>query len=492
MTPVTDEDVPSPSSSATENGVAPPCIAPIEDTRHMRYHDSILGTLGRTPLVRLNKLSQGLKPLILAKVEYFNPGGSVKDRIGLALIEACEQEGRLKPGGTIVEPTSGNTGAGLAIAAALRGYHLVCVMTDKVAEEKRSLLRAYGAEVVICPSTVSFDSPEHYQNVAARLASEIPGACMPNQYANPANPLAHFRTTGPEIWEDTEGKITVFVAGIGTTGTIVGVARYLKEKNPAITVVGADPAGSIFSGDTARPYKVEGIGTDKLHANWDPSVVDDIIRIDDRTSFALTRRLAREEGILCGGSAGTAIGAALEYAKRLTADHVMVVLLPDTGRGYLSKVFNDTWMRENGFFDAPAHPVLADVLLFKGQGEAAIPQVIGVGPDERVADAIEYFHKYGISQLPVLEGDTVVGSLTENQLLQRLAAGERLNGQQVREWQGPPLPTLPESAPVREAYTLFAGGQTAVAVVGEEGLRGVISKSDLMEFWANENRKSGS
>ncbi|HEX3272984.1 MAG TPA: cystathionine beta-synthase [Ktedonobacterales bacterium] len=458
----------------------------------MRYHDTILGTLGHTPLVRLNAVTQGLKPLILAKVEYFNPGGSVKDRIGISLIEACEADGRLKPGGTIVEPTSGNTGTGLAIAAAIKGYRLICVMTDKVAEEKRSLLRAYGAEVVICPSTVSFDSPEHYQNVAARMAQEIPGACMPNQYANPANPLSHYRTTGPEIWNDTEGKVTVFVAGIGTTGTIVGTARYLKEKNPAITVVGADPAGSIFSGDDPRPYKVEGIGTDKFHANWDPSVVDEIIRVDDRTSFALTRRLAREEGILCGGSAGTALAAALEYAKGLSADDVMVVLLPDTGRGYLSKVFNDTWMRENGFFEAPSQPSLADVLAHKSQVEAAIPQLIGVKPDERVADAIEYFHKYGISQLPVLDGDTVVGSLTETQLLQRLASGERLNGQRVRDWQGPPLPSLPDSAPVREAYTLFAGGQTAVAVIGADGLRGVISKSDLMEFWATENRKAGS
>ena len=278
----------------------------------MRYHDTILGTLGHTPLVRLNAVTQGLKPLILAKVEYFNPGGSVKDRIGVSLIEACEQDGRLKPGGTIVEPTSGNTGTGLAIAAALKGYRLICVMTDKVAEEKRSLLRAYGAEVVICPSIVSFDSPEHYQNVAARLAQEIPGACMPNQYANPANPLSHYRTTGPEIWDDTEGTVTVFVAGIGTTGTIVGTARYLKEKNPAITVVGADPAGSIFSGDEPRPYKVEGIGTDKFHANWDPSVVDEIIRIDDRTSFALTRTagargghpLRRLSGHGAGGGAG--------------------------------------------------------------------------------------------------------------------------------------------------------------------------------------------
>jgi cystathionine beta-synthase len=456
----------------------------------MRYYDNLLQTIGHTPLVRLNRVTAGLKPLILAKAEFFNPGGSVKDRIGPALVESMEQSGQLKPGGTIVEPTSGNTGTGLAIAAVIKGYHLICVMTDKVAEEKRSLLRAYGAEVVICPASATPDSPDFYQTVAARLAREIPGASMPNQYANPANPRAHYLTTGPEIWDDTDGKVTAFVAGIGTTGTIVGTARYLKEKNPAVKVIGADPAGSIFSGDTPGPYKVEGIGTEKFHANWDPTVVDEILRVDDRTSFALTRRLAREEGILCGGSAGTALAAALEYAKRLTPEDVVVVLLPDTGRGYLSKVFNDTWMRENGFFEQPAQPVLADVLAFKHQTEAEIPLLVGINPNDTVAQAIEYFHRYGISQLPVIEDNRVVGSLTETQLLQRLAAGERLNGQTVREWQGPPLPLLPESAPVREAYTLFAGGQTAIAVVGAEGLRGVISKSDLMEFWAEQSRRS--
>jgi cystathionine beta-synthase len=456
----------------------------------MRYSDSILETIGHTPLVRLNRVTAGLKPLILAKVEYFNPGGSVKDRIGPALVESMEQSGQLKPGGTIVEPTSGNTGTGLALAATIKGYHLICVMTDKVAEEKRSLLRAYGAEVVICPASATPDSPDFYQTVAARLAKEIPGACMPNQYANPANPLAHYLTTGPEIWEETDGKLTAFVAGIGTTGTIVGTARYLKAQNPAVQVIGADPAGSIFSGDTPRPYKVEGIGTEKFHANWDPTVVDEIIRVDDRTSFALTRRLAREEGILCGGSAGTALAAALEYAKRLTPEDVVVVLLPDTGRGYLSKIYNETWMRENGFFEQPTQPALADVLAFKRQAEAEIPLIVGIDPNDTVAQAIERFHRYGISQLPVIEGDRVVGSLTETQLLQRLAAGERLNGQKVREWQGPPLPLLPESASVREAYTLFAGGQTAIAVMGADGLRGVISKSDLMEFWAEQSRRS--
>ncbi len=456
----------------------------------MRYSNSILDTIGHTPLVRLNRLARDVPALVLAKCEFFNPGGSVKDRIGVRMIEACERDGRLRPGGTIVEPTSGNTGTGLAIAAAIKGYDCVFVMTDKVSEEKRSLLRGYGAEVVICPSTVSFESPEHYQNVAARLAREIPGACSPNQYANPANPRSHYEGTGPEIWAETDGKLTAFVAGVGTAGTIVGTARYLKEQNSRVKIIGADPAGSIYSHDEPRPYKVEGIGTDHLPDNWDPSVVDEVIRVDDRTSFQLTRRLAREEGILCGGSAGTAIGAALEYARRLTADEVVVVLLPDSGRGYLSKIYNETWMRENGFGEPTAQPTLADVLAFRRQFTPELPMLVEVNPDDLVAAAIERFHRFGISQLPVIAGGRVVGSLTENQLLQRLATGESLEGRRVGDWQGPPLPTLPESASVREAYTLFAGGQMAVALTNEAGLSGVISKSDLMEFWAEGGRST--
>ena len=451
----------------------------------MRYYNSILETIGNTPLVRLNKLAQGVKPLMLVKVESFNPGGSVKDRIGVGLIESLERSGKLKPGGTIVEPISGNTGTGLAQAAAIKGYRLICVMSDKVSEEKRSLLRAYGAEVVICPSSAVHGDPDHYQTVAARLATEIPGAASPNQYANPANPLSHYRGTGPEIWEATEGKVTAFVAGVGTAGTIVGTARYLKEQNPDLKVIGADPAGSIYSHDTPHPYKVEGIGTDTYPDNWDPSVVDEVIRVDDRTSFALTLRLAREEGILGGGSCGTALGAALEYAKRCGPDDVIVTLLPDTGRGYLSKIYNETWMRENGFFEPAQQPTLADVLSFRRASEPQLPPVIGVAPDDPVTVAIARFHEYGISQLPVIEEGAVIGSLTETQLLQRLAGGERLGDQRVREWQGPPLPALRETATVREAYTLFAGGQTGVAVVGDDGLRGVITKSDLMEFWAH-------
>src|SRR5579875_2022674 len=288
---------------------------PVKDT--MRYYDSILETIGNTPLVRLHHIIGDIQATILAKLEMFNPGGSVKDRIGPAMIEYCEQQGLLRPGGTIVEPTSGNTGHGLAIAAAIKGYHCIFVMTDKASEEKRSLLRAYGAEVVVCPSSVTHESPDYYKNVAYRLAREIPGAFCPDQYSNPANPLAHYHTTGPEIWRATAGRITAFVAGIGTGGTISGTARYLKEQNPNIKVIGADPPGSVYSGDTPKPYKVEGIGMDMFPKNYDPTLVDEFIRVDDRTSFYWARRLAREEGILAGGSAGTALAAALTYAKRL-------------------------------------------------------------------------------------------------------------------------------------------------------------------------------
>ncbi len=458
----------------------------------MKYYSSILETIGHTPLLRLNKLGQDVAPLMLAKVEYFNPGGSVKDRIGVSMIESSERAGLLKPGSTIVEPTSGNTGTGLALAALVKGYHCVFVMTDKVSEEKRSLLRAMGAEVVICPNSEPPDSPGNYHNVAARLAREIPGAYSFNQYSNPANPLAHYRTTGPEIWDDTGGLVTAFVAGVGTAGTITGTARYLKERNPRIQVIGADPAGSIYSGDKPHPYKVEGIGTEAFPENWDASVVDEVIRVDDRTSFQMMRRLVREEGLFVGGSSGTAMAAALEYAGKLGPDDVVVTLLPDGGRGYLSKLYNDTWMRENGFYEVPAQPTLADVLAFRRSLSPDVPMVVGVSPDDSIAEAIARFHRYGISQLPVLDSGELVGSITENSLLQRFAAGERLHDQRVRDWAGPALPVLPENAPLREAYTVLADGQAAIAVMGETGLGGVISKSDLMEFWAQTSGVGGS
>ena len=453
----------------------------------MRYFDSILDLMGNTPLVHLKRVAGDVPPLVLAKMEMFNPGGSVKDRIGPAMIEYCEQRGLLRPGGTIVEPTSGNTGHGLAIAAALKGYHCIFVMTDKVSEEKRSLLRAYGAEVVICPSSVSHDSPEHYKNVAHRLADEIPGACCPDQYANPANPATHFRTTGPEIWRDTAGRVTAFVAGIGTGGTISGTGRYLKEQSPNVKIIGADPPGSVYSGDTPGPYKVEGIGMELFPKNYDPSVVDEVIRVDDRTSFYWARRLAREEGILTGGSAGTAIGAALTYARRLTPDDVVVVLLPDTGRGYLSKIFNDTWMRENNMLvqTETAQPTLRDVLTYRRNNARTMPMVVSVAPEDSIADAVELLRRYGISQTPVMERGHMVGSLTENLLLRHLASGEPLASTTVSDIQGPPFPQLQADDLAQEAYTLFSSGQFAVAVMNGDALEGIVTKSDLLEFWAH-------
>lgn len=453
----------------------------------MRYYNSMLDAIGNTPLIRLNQVANDVPPLVLAKIEMFNPGGSVKDRIGPAMIEYCERQGLLRPGGTIVEPTSGNTGHGLAIAAAIKGYHCIFVMTDKVSEEKRSLLRAYGAEVVICPSSVTHDSPEHYKNVAHRLANEIPGAYCPDQYANPANPATHYAKTGPEIWRDTAGRISAFVAGIGTGGTISGIARFLKEQNPGVKVIGADPPGSVFSGDTPKPYKVEGIGMEIFPPNYDPSVVDEVIRIDDRTSFYWARRLAREEGMLVGGSSGTALAAALIYARRLTPGDVVVVLFPDTGRGYLSKQFNDTWMRENNMLVQAEtdEPTLHDVLTYRRTHSRTMPLVVSVAPTDSFADAIELLRRYGISQTPVMESGCMVGSLTENLLLRHLASGERLSSKVVRDFQGPPFPQLQADAPAQEAYTLFSSGQSAVAVMNSDALEGIVTKSDLLEFWAH-------
>ncbi|HKV57607.1 MAG TPA: cystathionine beta-synthase [Ktedonobacteraceae bacterium] len=453
----------------------------------MRYLNNMLDAIGNTPLMRLNHIASDVQPLILAKMEMFNPGGSVKDRIGPAMIEYCEQLGLLRPGGTIVEPTSGNTGHGLAIAAAIKGYHCIFVMTDKVSEEKRSLLRAYGAEVVICPGSVTHDSPEHYKNVAHRLAEEIPGACCPDQYSNPANPATHYATTGPEIWRDTAGRITAFVAGIGTGGTISGTARYLKEQNPNIKIIGADPPGSVYSGDTPGPYKVEGIGMELFPKNYDASLVDEVIRIDDRTSFYWARRLAREEGILAGGSSGTALGAALVYAHRLTANDVIVVLIPDTGRGYLSKQFNDTWMRENNLLvqAETSQPTLHDVLTYRRTHSRTMPMVVSVAPTDSIADAVELLRRYGISQTPVMEHGRMVGSLTENLLLRHLASGEPLTSMVVGDLQGPPFRELQAAALAHEAYTLFSSGQSAVAVMRDDQLEGIVTKSDLLEFWAH-------
>ncbi|TMC88179.1 MAG: cystathionine beta-synthase, partial [Chloroflexi bacterium] len=385
----------------------------------MKFSESILELVGNTPLVRLHKVARGVRPAILAKLEQLNPGGSVKDRIGLTMIEEAERTGQLKPGGTIIEPTSGNTGHGLAMVAAIKGYNMVFVMPDKMSAEKISLLRAYGADVVVCPTNVERDSPQSYYSVADRLSREIPGAFQPNQYFNPRNPEAHYRTTGPEVWEQTEGKIDVFVAGMGTGGTISGVAKYLKERKPSVRIVGADPEGSLYSGPVA-PYKVEGVGEDFMPGTMDIKMVDQIVQVTDKQSFVAARRLAREEGILVGGSSGMALHAALEVARDRGPDDVIVVLFPDTGRNYLSKFFNDEWMRQNGFMARLGAIRIREVLAEHPHG---MPPLVTVESERSVGEAIDIMQRYGISQLPVTEdsnGRGVVGSLQERTLLDRV------------------------------------------------------------------------
>ena len=459
--------------------------------------DTILDAVGNTPMVRLSRLAAGTRTPLVAKVEFLNPGGSVKDRIGLAMIEAAEQAGDLRPGGTIVEPTSGNTGTGLAIAAALKGYRLVCVMPDKMSSEKIALLRAYGAEVVVCPTAVPRESPQSYYSVADRLAREIPGAFQPNQYFNPANPAAHEATTGPEIWNQTEGRITHFVAGLGTGGTISGVGRALKQRNPAIQIVGADPIGSIYSaGDKFTPkiYKVEGIGEDFLPSTMDLSVVDRIEVIDDKESFLMTRRLTREEGILAGGSSGSALVAALRVANELDdPGALVVVLLPDTGRNYLSKIYNEEWMRANGFLEQfPTHSV-GEVV---GQRtlHGGLPAFIGVHARDTVRMAIDTMQNYGISQLPVVDGERegleghMVGSIQERTLLDRIYRDPTLVDSAVGAAMDPPFPTITRAADMDEAFDILLGGAPALVVVDRERPVGMITKLDLLEFVAQESR----
>ena len=384
--------------------------------------DSILGAVGRTPLVRLSRMGRGLAPTILAKVEALNPGGSVKDRIALPMIEAAEREGLLKPGGTIVEPTSGNTGHGLAIAAALRGYRCIFVMPDKQSQEKVSLLRAYGAEVIVTPTAVAPDSPESYYRVADRLTEEIPGAWQPNQYFNQRNPGAHEVSTGPEIWEQTDGTIDVFVAGVGTGGTITGTGRFLKSKKPDLLVVGADPEGSLLSGGDVHPYLTEGVGEDFWPETFDPSVVDRWVRVSDRDAFRAARQLTRTEGILAGESCGTALVAALTIAKELDASKTIVVLLPDTGRNYLSKLYSDTWMLQHGMLDRPASAKVEEVLLAK---HGDVPPLVTVPARGKVRGAVDLLQRHSISQAPVVHGDgaavtDLVGSIQERALLDRV------------------------------------------------------------------------
>ena len=467
----------------------------------MQYAETILDLVGHTPLVRLSRVTRDLgpvdrQPLILAKLEMLNPGGSVKDRIGLPMIEAAEAAGLLKPGGTIIEPTSGNTGHGLAIAAALKGYRCIFVMADKQSTEKQSLLRAYGAEVVLCPTNVHPESPESYYSVAARLARDIPGAFKPDQYWNIENPNAHERTTGPEIWEQTGGELTHFVASVGTGGTISGVGHYLRGQKPDLVIVGADPEGSVLSGDVARPYLTEGVGEDFLPGTYDPKVVDRWVRVSDRDAFAAARRLTREEGILSGGSCGTALVAALTVARELVdagegAGKVIVVLLPDSGRSYLSKVYNDEWMRVNGLLPTTGGMIRVSELLARRHHEPGRPSVVMARTTERVGAAIETLQEYGISQMPVsedAEGDAVVGivgSISEKALLDRAYRDPSTVERTVGEVMEAPLPLVDASATLDEAFSLLSGSASALVAIRAEAPAGVVTKLDLLEFLAH-------
>ncbi len=450
----------------------------------MRYYDNVVELVGNTPLVRLRNVTSGISATVLAKVEYLNPGGSVKDRIALRMVEEAEKAGLLKPGGTIVEPTSGNTGVGLALVAQLRGYKCVFVCPDKVSEDKQNVLRAYGAEVVVCPTAVAPEDPRSYYNVSDRLARDIPGAWKPDQYANPANPRSHYETTGPEVWEQTAGRVTHFVAGVGTGGTISGVGRYLKEvSGGAVRIVGADPEGSVYSGGTGRPYLVEGVGEDFWPTTYDRDVCDEIVEVSDKESFHLTRRLAREEGLLVGGSCGMAAAAALKVAREAGPDDVVVVLLPDGGRGYLSKIFNDGWMARYGFLRTAAElPTVADVLVGK---DGRMPQMVHVHPNETVRDAIDYMREYGVSQLPVLKAEPpvvtgeVAGSIAERDLLDALFTGQAHLHDIVERHMGDPLPMIGGGQPVSEAVALLEKADAAVVLVDGKPA-GVITRQDLL------------
>ena len=451
----------------------------------MDVHDSLVDLVGNTPLVRLHSVTEGIAADVLAKVEYFNPGGSVKDRIALRMIDAAEGSGELKPGGTIVEPTSGNTGVGLAIVAQQRGYHCVFVVPDKVSTDKINVLRAYGAEVVVCPTAVPPEHPDSYYSVSDRLTGEIDGAWKPNQYANENNPLSHYESTGPEIWRQTDGRVTHFVAGVGTGGTISGAGRYLKEVSDGrVQIIGADPEGSVYSGGTGRPYLVEGVGEDFWPATYDRDVCDRIVAVSDRDSFVFTRRLAREEGLLVGGSCGMAVAAALVVAREAAADDVVVVLLPDSGRGYLSKIFSDEWMADYGFLDTPGEVTVGDVLRRKA---TQLPEFVHVHPSETVREAIDILREYGVSQMPVVKAEPpvmaaeIVGSVVERDLLDALFNGRAALADRLDGHMSPPLPMIGAGEPVSAAVAALEKADAAVVL--EDGKpAGILTRQDLLAF----------
>ena len=473
----------------------------------MEYVNSLIDLIGNTPLLRLSRTldlpggdapgpesgapaGEQPGPLVLAKIEYLNPGGSVKDRIATRMIEAAEASGELQPGGTIVEPTSGNTGVGLAMVAQAKGYHCIFVCPDKVSEDKRNVLKAYGAEVVVCPTAVAPEHPDSYYNVSDRLASQ-PGAWKPNQYANPHNPRSHYETTGPEIWAQTDGRITHFVCGVGTGGTITGTGRYLKEQNPDIQVIGADPAGSVYSGGSGRPYLVEGVGEDFWPDTYDRTIADRIIEVSDADSFAFTRRLAREEALLVGGSCGMAAYAARQLAHELAGtpegeDAVIVVLLPDSGRGYLTKVFNDDWLAQYGFASSQEAPTRTVGEVLRGKS-GQLPDLVHTHPNETIAEAVAILQEYAVSQMPVVRAEPpivaaeVAGSVSDRALLDALFAGHAKLTDRVEDHMSAPLPAIGSTEDPRDAVALLE--KADAVLVQEDGKPvGVLTRQDLLAF----------
>lgn len=454
----------------------------------MEYRENILDLIGNTPLVRLGVVAADVPATVLAKIEYLNPGGSVKDRIAVRMVDDAEAAGLIGPGGTIVEPTSGNTGVGLALVAQRRGYRCVFVCPDKVSEDKRNVLKAYGAEVVVCPTAVPPEHPDSYYSVSDRLVDEIDGAWKPDQYANPANPRSHYETTGPELWKQTDGRITHFVAGIGTGGTISGVGRYLREvSDDQVRIVGVDPEGSVYSGGSGRPYLVEGVGEDFWPTTYDPKVCHEIVAVSDRDSFAMTRRLAREEGLLVGGSCGMAVVGALEVAKRASADDVVVVLLPDSGRGYLGKIFDDEWMMSYGFLPPSVGVTVGDVLR---QKSGQLPDLVHTHPAESVADAVAIMREYGVSQMPVVRAEPpvmaaeVAGAVVERDLLDALFSGRAHLTDQVEDHMSESLPMVGAGEPVEGAVNALSSTDALLVVEGGRPV-GVLTRADLLGHLAH-------
>jgi cystathionine beta-synthase len=461
----------------------------------MRNFPTVLELVGNTPIVRLPQIQPPGGGRVLAKLEYLNPGGSIKDRIGLPMIEAAERAGLLRPGGTIVEPTSGNTGVGLAMVAAARGYRCVFVMADKQSPEKIQLLRALGAEVVVCPTDVEPSDPRSYYSVSRRLAEETPNAYNPNQYANPANPATHYATTGPEVWEQLGDELDYLVVGVGTGGTVTGVGRYVKERNPAITIVGADPEGSIYTG-AVHSYLIEGVGEDFWPETFDPAIIDRWVQISDRDAFLCARRVAAAEGILIGGSGGMAVQAALTVAEELTPDKTVLVILPDGGRPYLSKVFDDDWMRSHGLLDRPGlPPTVADLMHAKSREAPELPSIVTIAADAPSSDAIDLLQRYGISQLPVrgagLENgaggvDQLVGSIEERALLDRVfREGGEVLGRPVEELMSAPLAIVDMLLPLDDLYGALQSHPALVVADEHRQAAGVLTRTDLLEFLAH-------